>query len=93
MPFFIPFLVVGLGVVALVGGACADAEDQRTKRQADQARFQAHLQNLQARIAQLEAHHATLIWQLGEKNQQVRALAAEILRLRAELAQYTSIAA
>ena len=92
MPIFIPFIACGLllsGVIA----ACADSSDQRTKRENEEAQFRAHMQALAVRIAELEAMYRALNQLLGEKNQQVVTLAAEIVRLRAQLAGFGKLAA
>ena len=91
MPF-IPWIIAG--VMALIAGAAvADDVDQRDKRAAEQQRFRREIARLSARISELDAAHRTLSALLGEKNQQVRAMAEEIIRLRAELASWAQRAA
>jgi chromosome segregation ATPase len=84
MPF-IPWIIAGIATL-LAGGAIADDVDQRNKRGEDRKRFRREIEELTTRIAELELAHAMLSVRLGEKNQQVRAMAEEISQLRAELA-------
>lgn len=91
MPF-IPWIIAGIATL-VAGAAIADDVDQRNKRAEAQQRFRREIARLSARIAELERAHATLSSLLGEKNQQVRAMAEEILRLRAELAEWNLRAA
>jgi septal ring factor EnvC (AmiA/AmiB activator) len=86
MPF-IPWIIVGVTTL-IAGAATADAVDQRNKRAEEQQRFRREIAKLTTKIAKLEAAHATLLEDLGEKNEQVHAMAEEILRLRAELANW-----
>lgn len=91
MPF-IPWIIAGIATL-VAGAAIADDVDQRNKRAEEQQRFRREIARLSARIAELERAHATLSSLLGEKNQQVRAMAEEILRLRAERADWNRRAA
>jgi len=91
MPF-IPWIIAGVATL-IAGAAIADDVDQRNKRAEEQQRFRREIAKLTTKIAELEAAHATLSAILGEKNQQVRAMAEEILRLRAELANWNRRAA
>ena len=89
MPFIplIPWIIAGIASL-VAGAAIADDVDQRNKRAKEQQLFRAEMARLSAKIAELEKVHAALSANLGEKNQQVRVMAAEILRLRAELADW-----
>lgn len=79
-----PWLFVGIfGLIAIACGA--EAGDQRTKRKQEQQRFRRELGRLAEHIAAKERELDTLRGLLGVKNQQVRTLAAEVNRLRAEL--------
>lgn len=91
MPF-IPWIIAAIASL-VAGAAIADDVDQRNKRTEEQLRFRREIARLSARIAELERTHANWTSQLGEKNQQVRALAEEIFRLDAELAQWNRHAA
>lgn len=88
----IPWIIAGIAI--LVGGAAiADDVDQRNKRAEEQQRFRREIARLSTKVAELERTHATFSLLLGEKNEQVRAMAKEILRLRAELADWNRRAA
>ena len=74
------------------GAFGAHAQDQHEKRKSEQAAHRAELQKLQAALARNETELAAVRSRLGEKNEQVRILAAEVLRLRARLSQETMAA-
>lgn len=73
-----------LGVLLGIGGI-ALAVDQQTKRQREQEMFRQKMQALRAELDQKEARLTALEGLLGPKNEQVRILAQEVLRLRALL--------
>jgi uncharacterized protein involved in exopolysaccharide biosynthesis len=68
-------------------GGVAYAADQRSKRVAEQSFNRATIAALRGRIAEMESRLACLSALLGDKNRQVRELAAEIGALRRELAR------
>jgi outer membrane murein-binding lipoprotein Lpp len=71
------------GVSALVGiSGTAYGFDQHMKRKAEQAASRVRLQRLEAEHARKEQQLAALRTLLGNKNEQVRILAAEVDRLR-----------
>lgn len=74
-------------VVAMVGallglGGTAYGFDQHQKRKKEQTANRARLQQIEAELASKEQQLALLRALLGEKNEQVRILAAEVVRLR-----------
>lgn len=79
-----PWVVAGImGLIALACGA--DAQDERAKRRAEEERFRNELARLSEQLASKEQQLEMLRVILGEKNHQVRILAAEVEALRAEL--------
>ena len=84
MPWLIPVTVVSV-LFAIVG--IAYGCDQEDKREEEQERARDEIAKLKKRISKLERKHDRLLPQLGKKNHQVRALADEIVRLRADLAE------
>lgn len=68
-------------------GGLAYGADQQQKREQEAARFRHELGLWRAALAQKEAEFANLAGRLGPRNEQVRLLAAEVERLRAEVAQ------
>ena len=89
MPWLIPVTVVSV-LFAIVG--IAYGCDQEDKREEEQERARDEIAKLKKRISKLERKHDRLLPQLGKKNHQVRALADEISRLRAELAEARRLA-
>lgn len=83
--FIIPWLIAGIATL-IAGAVIADDVDQRSKRAEEQKRFQDELAKLETKIATLVQTHAMFSEVLDERNQQVRAMAEEISRQRAELA-------
>jgi predicted transcriptional regulator len=79
------FAVIGSALVALA--TTIFGVDQYQKRQEERARFRAELQRLEELLASKETALTELSARLGEKNDQVRTLAAEVQQLRAELAE------
>ncbi len=87
-----PFLLIPpLAAIAL--GASLEAEDQRKKRKAEAEFFHAEISRITTQIASLQVAHDVLVARLGAQSDHVRALAAEIVRLRAQLASYQCTAA
>ena len=86
MPFIVPFIPwIISGLFALIAGATViDDIDQRNKRSEEQQRFRREEERLSTRISELEAVHSKLSAQIGEKNNQVRAMAEEIMCLHEE---------
>ncbi|MBU1409958.1 hypothetical protein KKC22_00445 [Myxococcota bacterium] len=78
-----PFLLVFFAGAAVAGWICA--ADQSEKRSKEQQGFRDTLSELERQLAEKEAALATLRVLFGEKNEQVRILAAEIQRLRTEI--------
>ena len=83
MPWLIPVVIVTSALAVLTG--IAYGCDQENKREEEQKRARAEIAGLKDRIFELEQKHDHLLPVLGEKNHQVRVLADEIRRLRAEL--------
>lgn len=76
-------LRIAAAVLALLGiGGTAYGVDQHQKRKKEQAANRARLQQIEAELALKEQQLASLHALLGDKNEQVRALAAEVVRLR-----------
>ncbi|MBK8997364.1 MAG: hypothetical protein IPM35_16670 [Myxococcales bacterium] len=74
---------IAAAVLALLGiGGTAYGVDQHQKRKKEQAANRARLQQIEAELALKEQQLASLHALLGDKNEQVRALAAEVVRLR-----------
>jgi capsule polysaccharide export protein KpsE/RkpR len=74
-------IVAAVGVLLGIGGT-AYGVDQHQKRKKEQAANRARLQQLEAELATKELQLASLRALLGDKNEQVRILAAEVARLR-----------
>jgi capsule polysaccharide export protein KpsE/RkpR len=75
------------GIAALLGiGGAAYGVDQNQKRKREQAAHRARLEQLESDLTNKEAQLGMLHALLGEKNEQVRNLAAEVARLRSEVA-------
>ena len=83
MPLFIP--VVFIASALLAAGGIAYGCDQAGKREEEQKRASAKIAKLENRISELERKHDHLLPVLGNRNDQVCALADEICRLRGEL--------
>ena len=83
MPLVIPVVVVASALLAIAGVAYGC--DQENKREEEQERARDEIAKLKSRISELERKHGHLLPVLGKRNHQVRALADEISRLRAEL--------
>ena len=82
---FIPIIAIAAaGGLVGVGGA-AFGIDQRSKRKAEQKRFRKEIKRLKRSIEIVEHEYSVLVPRVGKKNKQVRLLAAENKRLRAEL--------
>ena len=70
-------------VAALLGiGGAAYGVDQHQKRKTEQAATRALLQQIEAELATKEQQLASLRAMVGDKNEQLRILAAEVARLR-----------
>ena len=76
--------VIGVSALLAIAGVAYGC-DQKNKREEEQKRARAKDVKLEKRISKLERKHGYLQRVLGKKNRQVRALADEITRLRAEL--------
>lgn len=77
-------VVVAVSVLTAIAGAAYGC-DQESKREEEQRRARAAIAELEERISELERKQRYQRRELGNKNRQVRALADEITRLRAEL--------
>ena len=77
-------VVVAVSVLTAIAGAAYGC-DQEAKREEEQRRARAAIAELEERISELERKQRYQRRELGNKNRQVRALADEITRLRAEL--------
>lgn len=80
----IAYVIGAIGALFGIGGAAYGA-DQHKKRKDEEAAFRARLQQLEAQLAGKEAEYAQLFARLGEKNEQVRKLGAEVMNLRATI--------
>jgi capsule polysaccharide export protein KpsE/RkpR len=85
MPFFIWPLATAIFALLGIGGG-ASAFDQYQKRKQEQAAYRARLQQLEGELKTKEEQLAILRVNLGEKNNQVRTLSAEVINLRNALA-------
>lgn len=83
MPLFIPVVVAASALIAIAGVVYGC--DQENKREEEQKRARDEIADLKNRISELEREHDHLLPVLGKRNDQVRALANKISRLRAEL--------
>ena len=81
----IPLFIVVSTLLAITGFAYGC--DQENKREEEQERARDEIAKLKNRISELERDHDRLLPVLGKSNDQVRALADEISRLRGELAE------
>ena len=82
----IPVIPVVIAASALLAfGGVVYGCDQENKREEEQKRARDEIAGLKDRISELEQEHDHLLPKLGKKNHQVRVLADEIRRLRAEL--------
>ena len=79
-PIVIWRIVAAVGCLLGIGGV-AYGVDQHQKRENEQAANRARLRQIEAELASKEQQFASLQVLLGEKNEQVRILAAEIARL------------
>lgn len=77
MPLLVFFAVLGIGI-----GGAAYGVDQHQKRKQEQERNRARLQQIEAELALKEQQLTSLRVLLGRKNEQVRDLTAEVVRLR-----------
>lgn len=73
-------IVAAIGALFGIGGT-AYGVDQHQKRKKESAAFRSRLRELEAELASKEQQLASLRALLGDKNEQVRVLAAEIARL------------
>lgn len=80
----IAYIIGAIGALFGIGGAAYGA-DQHKKRKEEEEAFRARIQQLEAQLAGKEAQHAQLFARFGEKNEQVRSLAAEVTNLRATI--------
>ncbi|MCC6664985.1 MAG: hypothetical protein IT375_14630 [Polyangiaceae bacterium] len=80
-PLVIWRIVAAVGALLGIGGA-AYGIDQHQKRKQEQAANRARLQQIEAELALKEQQLTSLHALLGDKNEQVRVLAAEVVRLR-----------
>jgi len=80
-PLVIWRIVAAVGALLGIGGT-AYGVDQHQKRKKEQAANRARLQQIEAELALKEQQLASLHALLGDKNEQVRVLAAEVARLR-----------
>ncbi|ATB29951.1 hypothetical protein [Melittangium boletus] len=74
-------IVAAVGSLLGIGGT-AYGVDQHQKRKKEQAANRARLQQLEAELATKEQQLASLRAFLGDKNEQVRILVAEVASLR-----------
>lgn len=74
-------IVAGVGALLGIGGT-AYGLDQHKKRKTEQAAGRTRLQQLEAELVRKEQQLTELRSLLGNKNEQVRILAAEVERLR-----------
>ncbi|MDN0082060.1 hypothetical protein QU487_04735 [Crenobacter sp. SG2305] len=81
MPLLIPIICAIFGI-----GGIAYGMDQHNERNREQRNFRYHLKQLEKELSEKEEELTALRVRLGEKNDQVRILAAEIERLRQEIA-------
>ena len=79
--------IVALIATAIAGGASGYAYHQRRKRVQERANFNSELHGLSIKIGKAQAKLERLTKRFGVKNQQVRELAQEIRRLRAQYAR------
>jgi capsule polysaccharide export protein KpsE/RkpR len=82
-PIVIWRIVAAIGALLGIGGT-AYGVDQHQKRKKEQAASRARLQQIEGELASKEQQLASLQALLGDKNEQVRILAAEVTRLRNE---------
>lgn len=87
MPFVIaiPYIIGAVGTLLGIGGA-AYGVDQHMKRQKEQQTFRTELARMKKRMDEMEAELAKLRRRFGDNCDQVRRMAAEIERLREEIA-------
>lgn len=81
MPLVIWPIVAAVGTLLGIGGT-AYGVDQHQKRKKEQSAHRARLQQIEAELASKEQQLASVRASLGDKNAQVRILAAEVARLR-----------
>lgn len=85
MPWFsIARWVGGIILALLAAGGVAYGADQHVKRKREQEMRRAEQRKLDEKIAAYEVKRQEMRNRFGEKNAQVRTLAKEIARLRAE---------
>lgn len=82
-PLVIWRIVAGVGTLLGIGGTTYGI-DQHQKRKREQAANSNYLRQIEVELASKEQLLASLQSSLGEKNQQVHILTAEIVRLRNE---------
>ncbi len=80
-PLMIWRIVAAVGALLGIGGMAYGA-DQHQKRKKEQAENRVRLQQIDDELASKEQQLDTLRASLGDKNEQVRILVAEITRLR-----------
>lgn len=80
-PLVIWRIVAAVGALLGIGGT-AYGVDQHRKRKKEQAANRTRLQQIEAELASKEQQFSSLQARLGDKNAQVRTLAAEVARLR-----------
>ena len=80
-PLVIWRIVAAVGTLLGIGGT-AYGVDQHQKRKKEQSANRARLQQIEAELASKEKQLASLQALLGDKNEQVRILVAEVARLR-----------
>lgn len=79
-PLFIWPMVAAIGTLVGIGGTIYGV-DQHLKRKKEQSANRACLQQIEAELASKEQQLASLEALLGDKSEQVRILAAEVVRL------------
>lgn len=81
----IAWIIAAVGALIGIGGGAYGA-DQHAKRRREQAENRARLAQIEAELASKERELESLRRRLGDKNDQVRTLATEVMRLRATAA-------
>lgn len=79
----LPLIIAGVAGLAAIA-ATAWAFDESNERECERQRFRAEIEALDERIAELEAELRNLWKRFWRSRRQIRALAAEIRRLRDE---------